>query len=119
MMATIRTMPRIPAKTEPTIIGTMFLLVAEFTEAAVGDAVPWELVEVILIESMRLKPERTAVAEPARAVGELAPDGRGDEGSELEVITTVWFEELPSVFGWDVNEGVGVGVTLGPGLEFC
>lgn len=97
----------------------MFLLVAEFTEAAVGDAVPWELVEVILIESMRLKPERTAVAEPARAVGELAPDGRGDEGSELEVITTVWFEELPSVFGWDVSEGVGVGVTLGPGLEFC
>jgi hypothetical protein len=68
-MAIISAMPRMPARSEPTIIGVMFLLVVEFTEATVGDAVSRELVEVAPIESTRLESEGTAVAEPARTVG--------------------------------------------------
>ena len=69
MMAIIRAVPRVAANIEPTIMGVVFLLVAEATEATVGDAVPRELVEVIPMEPTRLRSEGTAVIEPARTVG--------------------------------------------------
>ena len=65
----IRATPKIAAKIEPTIIVVVFLPVAEFSKATVGDADSRELVEVALIDSTRLGSERTAVVEPARTVG--------------------------------------------------
>jgi len=117
MMAIIRATPRVAANIEPTIIGVVFLLVVEATEATVGDAVPRELVEVVPTE--RLRSEGTAVIGPARTVGwRLAPGGGDDAGTEFEVITGVEFEGLPSVPNRGVGEGVGVGATWEPGLEF-
>lgn len=110
-------MPRIAAKIEPTMIGVGFLLVAEFTGATVGDAVPKEPVEVMSIESTRLESERALVAGPARTVGP-ALDRRDDAATKFEVITGVGFKELP-IFSERGFGGVGVGVAWGPGLEFC
>ena len=71
----IRTTPKIAAKIEPTMITVVFLFVAEFSEATVGDAGPRELVEVTVIDSTRLGSERAVVVDPARTVGwGLTPD---------------------------------------------
>ena len=117
--ATISTMPRIPAKTEPTIIGVTFLLVVEFTEAMVGDGVSRKPVEVASIEPTILGSERVDVVEPVRTVGRgLAPGGVDDAEAEFEAMAGVGFEELPFVSDGDVGERVGVGIGWGPGLEF-
>lgn len=88
--ATIRTTPKIAAKTEPTMIGMVFLLVVEFSEAMVGDVAPRELVGVASIDSTRLGSERIAVIEPARTVGRgFAPDGGDDARTEVEAIAGV------------------------------
>jgi len=68
-MAITRARPRVAANIEPTMIGVVFLLVVEATEATVGDAVPRELVEVVPTEGTRLESDITAVVEPARTVG--------------------------------------------------
>ena len=61
-------MPRIAAKIEPTIMGTMFLLGVELAEAMVGDAASWELVEVGPADSTRVVSRRTVVVKPAGRV---------------------------------------------------
>lgn len=94
IIAIIRATPRIAAKIEPTIIGVMFLLVAEFPEAMVGDPAPRELVGVASIESTRLGSEGKAVIEPARTVGwGFGPDGRDDARTKLEAVMGVGLEE--------------------------
>ena len=71
----------------------VFLPAVEFSEAAVGDAGPRELVEVAPIDSTRLGSEGAAVVEPARTVGwGLASDDRGDTGTELGAILGVELE---------------------------
>ena len=89
MIAIIRARARIAAKIEPTMIGVVFLLVAELCEATVGDAIPGELVEVAPIDSTRLGSGRAAVIEPAKTVGW---DGRDDAGTELEPIAGIGLE---------------------------